>query len=122
VRQVIGKALEEGVLRKEDEAKYKNILVTMSDPVDVVATKLDGLAAAVTKEKQRQLDAREDAGYDVSRFRQRMNSVTVAPRVDAVPPPASGLVPIIAPDGQTRMIPSDQVDEAIRRGGKRAGG
>lgn len=43
VRQVIGKALEGGVLRKEDEEKYKKILPTMRDPQEVALYKLSEL-------------------------------------------------------------------------------
>jgi hypothetical protein len=71
VKQVIGKTLEGGVLRKEDEEKYKKILPTIGDPDNVVKAKLDGLEAAIKKRKMRRLDALEDSGYDVSKFRNR---------------------------------------------------
>lgn len=71
VKQVIGKTLEEGVLRKEDEAKYAKILPTISDPYPVVQAKIAGLKAAITKAKQRQLEALEDANYDVTNFKAR---------------------------------------------------
>lgn len=68
VKQVIGKALEGGVLRKEDEVKYEKILPTVADPVEIVETKLNGLESAIRQRRSTQLDALEDAGYDVSRF------------------------------------------------------
>jgi hypothetical protein len=71
VKQVIGKALEGGVLRKEDEYKYEKILPTIADTSEVVATKLAGLERAIRLRRQTQLDALEDAGYDVSRFLER---------------------------------------------------
>lgn len=71
VKQVIGKALEGGVLRKEDEVKYTKILPTIGDPPSVVETKLAGLETAIKLRRQREIDAREDAGYDVSQFRAR---------------------------------------------------
>lgn len=40
VRQVVGKALEGGVLRKEDEEKYKRILPTMQDTPEVKDAKI----------------------------------------------------------------------------------
>ncbi|UOF78698.1 hypothetical protein [Caudoviricetes sp.] len=40
VKQVIGKALEGGVLRKEDEEKYKKILPTVRDPQSVALSKI----------------------------------------------------------------------------------
>lgn len=39
-RQIVGKAMEGGVLRKEDEEKYKKILPTMQDPPEVALAKL----------------------------------------------------------------------------------
>ena len=74
VKQVIGKALEGGVLRKEDEYKYEKILPTIKDVADVVSTKLAGLESAIALRRGRSLDAFEDAGYDVARFRQRGNA------------------------------------------------
>lgn len=43
VRQVVGKALEGGVLRKEDEEKYKKILPVMTDSKEVALRKLKQL-------------------------------------------------------------------------------
>jgi hypothetical protein len=106
VKQVIGKALEGGVLRKEDERKYTKILPTIGDPPEVVAAKLDGLKDALEKRIGNKLDSLSDAGYDVSRFTQR----------------DGGTVQMIAPDGRPLNVPAAQVDEAIRRGAKRAGG
>lgn len=40
VRQTVGKALEGGVLKKEDEEKYKKILPTMTDTKEVAINKL----------------------------------------------------------------------------------
>lgn len=71
VKQVIGKALEGGVLRKEDEAKYAKILPTIGDPADVVEAKLSGLREALQLRQQRTIEALDDAGYDTSRYRQR---------------------------------------------------
>ena len=68
VKQVIGKALEGGVLRKEDELKYEKILPTISDPTALVTTKLDGLEAAIRTKRERTLESLGDAGYDVTRF------------------------------------------------------
>lgn len=82
VKQVIGKALEGGVLRKEDEAKYARILPTILDPPDVAASKLEGLRAALVQRRQTTLDALTDAGYDTSKFTQRTAG---APAVNADP-------------------------------------
>ena len=79
VKQVIGKTLEGGVLRKEDEAKYEKILPNIGDAPEVAAAKLDGLDAAVQKRMGRRLDALADANYDVSKYRVRPTT----------PPPAT---------------------------------
>lgn len=71
VKQVIGKALEGGVLRKEDELKYEKILPTLKDDQSVAESKLNGLAAAITRKRRNDLDALSDAGYDTSRFEAR---------------------------------------------------
>lgn len=83
VKQVIGKALEGGVLRKEDELKYAKILPVISDTPEIVATKLQGLEDAIAQRRTRKLDALGDAGYDVSQFMKR-GQVTDQ-RVNAVP-------------------------------------
>jgi hypothetical protein len=48
IKQTIGKALEGGVLRKEDEAKYAKILPTINDTIDVARSK-----TAMLREKLR---------------------------------------------------------------------
>lgn len=68
VKQVIGKALEGGVLRKEDEYKYVKILPTIGDPPEVAAKKLQGLRAAIEQRRQITLDNLGDAGFDTSKF------------------------------------------------------
>lgn len=88
VKQVIGKALEGGVLRKEDEYKYVKILPTIGDTPQTVSTKIQGLEAAIALRRQRTLDALADAGYDIARFTQRS---TQDAEYDYVP--GQGLVP-----------------------------
>ena len=51
VKQVIGKALEGGVLRKEDEVKYEKILPTLNDSDEVAQAKID----AITSDLERKL-------------------------------------------------------------------
>jgi hypothetical protein len=68
VKQVIGKALEGGVLRKEDEVKYEKILPTIGDPNDIVISKLGGISNAIKQRRSRTLDSLTDSGYDTSKF------------------------------------------------------
>lgn len=99
VKQVIGKALEGGVLRKEDEQKYEKILPTIKDDPALVRTKLNGLVAAIQKRQQRKLDALDSAGYDVSRF--------AAPGATSA---AGGKVTMRAPNGQTKQVDASEVE------------
>lgn len=76
VKQVIGKALEGGVLRKEDEAKYAKILPTIGDPPEVARSKMEGLRAALVQRRQTLIDALADAGYDTTKFSERKRTQT----------------------------------------------
>jgi hypothetical protein len=71
VKQIIGKGLEGGVLRKEDEYKYAKILPTISDNQEVVAGKMEGLWKALQQKRQNHLDSLSDAGYDTSKYAAR---------------------------------------------------
>lgn len=121
VKQVIGKALEGGVLRKEDEYKYEKILPTISDPPAVVETKLAGLERAIALRRTRTLESLADAGYDTGRFLDR-SPRTLGPLTPGQPAPPLGRsaapvrvnsqaerdrlppdTPYIAPDGSVRI-------------------
>ena len=52
VKQRIGKALEGGVLRKEDEEKYKKILPTIFDTQNVSDGKYEGLVSALSRDME----------------------------------------------------------------------
>lgn len=47
IRQKVGKALEGGVLRKEDEDKYKKILATLTDTPETASYKIDALISTL---------------------------------------------------------------------------
>jgi hypothetical protein len=64
-RQIIGKYLEGGVLRKEDEEKYEKMLPTLSDSPDVVATKIDNLKRLIANRQEAEKQAFSQAGYNV---------------------------------------------------------
>lgn len=87
VKQVIGKALEGGVLRKEDEAKYARILPTISDTPQVAMSKLQGLEAALIQRRSQLLEDLADAGYETGRFQERIGAPTPAPAPVAAPSP-----------------------------------
>lgn len=68
VRQVVGKALEGGVLRKEDEEKYKKILPVMTDTKEVATNKLNQLQQKLSEDLQRytELQYQYKGGIDIS--------------------------------------------------------
>lgn len=79
-KQIIGKGLEGGVLRKEDEAKYDAILLTMSDPPDVAVGKIDGLVQSLQNKRQTELENLQMAGRDVSKFLKKGEAAPTQPR------------------------------------------
>ncbi len=62
VRQVVGKALEGGVLRKEDEEKYKKILSTITDTPENALYKLQQLRTALSTNLSNYQSAQNNAG------------------------------------------------------------
>lgn len=116
VKQVIGKTLEGGVLRKEDEYKYTKILPTIADSPTVAAAKLDGLEKALVQRKQRSLDAYADAGFDTSKFAARGASSQPPQGAPAAAPRQEFVV--TTPDGQTFKFDSKAKADVFK---KRAG-
>jgi hypothetical protein len=96
VKQVIGKTLEGGVLRKEDEAKYEKILPTIGDAPAVVEAKLAGLEQAIQLRRQRFLESLSDANYDTGRYEGRGAAPQGAPASRSASPVArpSGGAPV----------------------------
>jgi hypothetical protein len=66
VRQVVGKALEGGVLRKEDEEKYKKILPTINDHPQVAKHKLKQLRKKMKSDMDIYIKTNKASGYDVN--------------------------------------------------------
>lgn len=64
-RQVIGKALEGGVLRKEDEAKYLLMLPALTDSAEIAQSKLDTLQTMLEERYNARLQYLEDTGYNI---------------------------------------------------------
>jgi len=88
--QVIGKFMEGGVLRKEDEEKYRKMLPQLQDTPEVAKKKLEGVDILLRKKYNQFLSDYGNAGYDVSRF-------STIPEVDEVknnrPPLSSFFTP-----------------------------
>lgn len=68
VKQVIGKAMEGGVLRKEDEAKYERLLPTLRDTDRLRTYKLNQLREAMEDGKRALLNSMSSAGYNTSGY------------------------------------------------------
>lgn len=68
VQQVIGKALEGGVLRKEDEVKYSKLLPNLRDTDSLRKYKLDQLREMMTEGKKSLLDNMNRSGYNTSGY------------------------------------------------------
>jgi hypothetical protein len=78
VRQTVGKALEGGVLRKEDEEKYKKILATLTDTPDTASYKIDALMGSITRDIENYKSLQQSAGrsLDVGKGLQKKGSAT----------------------------------------------
>ena len=62
VKQTVGKALEGGVLRKEDEEKYKKILATLTDTPETAAYKVDALLSSLYNDLNNYKSLQEGTG------------------------------------------------------------
>lgn len=62
VRQTVGKALEGGVLRKEDEEKYKKILATLTDTPETALYKISALKDTLNRDLESYLNAQSASG------------------------------------------------------------
>ena len=104
VRQRVGKTLEEGVLRKEDEEKYKKILATLTDVPSTAIYKVDQLLEDLTRDMDIFLDEQKSAGRRVG--------------PSAPTTPGAGGVTVKAPNGKTYRFPTQAEADAFK---KRAG-
>lgn len=76
VRQRVGKALEGGVLRKEDEEKYKKILATLTDEPTTAIYKVDQMIAEIERDIATFEDEQQRAGRRVTPPKGSNNSGT----------------------------------------------
>jgi hypothetical protein len=101
-KQILGKSLEGGVLRKEDEEKYAKILPTISDPPNVAKEKIGFLIEELKKRKDTVLEGYESGGFNVSGFRQPTTRVPVIASQDAYNKLPKG-AHYLAPDGSEKV-------------------
>ncbi len=62
IRQQVGKTLEGGVLRKEDEEKYKQILATLADTPETATYKVDALISSLQRDMENYKSLQQSAG------------------------------------------------------------
>lgn len=62
--QIVGKAMEGGVLRKEDEIKYRKMLPKLTDTLDVANYKMNQVRDMLEKNRIQRIQALVAAGYD----------------------------------------------------------
>jgi len=68
IKQIIGKALEGGVLRKEDEQKYQHIIPNETDSNPVLNEKFDNLRKILKSSRAIKINNLRRSGYDVSEY------------------------------------------------------
>jgi hypothetical protein len=86
--QTIGSYMEGGVLRKEDEIKYRKMLPQLTDTVAVAKKKLDGVRKLLAKKANKLKKDYGAAGFDVSGFENLSvgeNEQTKQPQAGEVP-------------------------------------
>lgn len=68
--QLIGKYMEGGVLRAEDEVKYRNMLPNTADTKEVALAKLAQIRTMLDQKTQGYISGFQNAGYDMSGYQQ----------------------------------------------------
>lgn len=84
VKQIIGKGLEGGVLRKEDEEKYKDILPQISDTAEVARGKLSKLKDSISQKYGTSVDVFKELGFSMDGVK------PIGPQEQATSPQAGG--------------------------------
>jgi len=108
VKQRVGKALEGGVLRKEDEEKYKRILATLNDTPETAISKVDGLIQTLESDMALFEAEQRRAG-------RKVGGTTSAP---AIPPPPGGTSGIAKPNTQAEYNALPKGTKFIGKDGK----
>lgn len=79
VRQTVGKALEGGVLRKEDEEKYKKILATLTDTPETAIYKIQALRDTLTRDIESYLSTQQASGRYTGGIQTNNQSQSISP-------------------------------------------
>jgi len=102
--QLIGKFMEGGVLRKEDEIKYQQMLPQASDTQDVALGKLNIVRNMLQNKVNQYRGDLTTSGYSVP-------GSNVTPNMST-----PGMVQMKSQSGEVIDVPSDQIQEALSMG------
>lgn len=75
--QLVGKFMEGGVLRKEDEAKYADMLPNMKDTYESAVKKMQIVKKMLLDKVQNEINAYQATGYDVSGLQKLYDQINI---------------------------------------------
>lgn len=121
--QAFGRFMEGGVLRKEDEDKYRKMFPKLGDTKEVAANKLALIQRQLINKQKSDLDALKASGYNTSGVSAGANipvgQVPSAIRNRPAPSPGLGLTANNPPAVDFNSIPDDQLLQMyLQAGGK----
>jgi hypothetical protein len=105
LQQTVGKGMEEGVLRKEDEIKYNRLLGNVGNDPKVALRNLKEVQAMVKRDVANHLANHRKAGYDTSQFSDMEKSFSTAP---AAQPAVKPKKPTLGQDQFLKLSPDEQ--------------
>lgn len=118
--QTIGKYMEGGVLRKEDEVKYEKMLPIMSDTPDVAQYKLKEVEAMLRRKHEQDVSTLKAQGWDTtglnifdSEDARAIKSNLDVQKKQTIPP---GKV-IFEYEGTQALIPYDRIEYYMKKSG-----
>ena len=136
VRQRVGRALEHGVLRKEDEEKYKRILPTIEDTPRVAAGKADIVERELARDLQVYVETQKAAGRRTGGVEKEIEKtlggdkktppppqkltdyVVNQPAPQAAPGNLTGPEPRVVPGAPAATTPKYRTGQAVSRNGE----
>lgn len=111
--QQVGRFLEGGVLRKEDEAKYEMMLPQLSDTPDVAKAKLEQVYDLVSRKQQELIKAVKEQKYSTAGFQEDFPKLSGSNRK-----PDAGKIKV-SNGSETLLIDESDLKEAEADGYKR---
>jgi len=108
-KQIVGKYLEGGVLRLEDEKKYEKILPKIGDTPEVAKAKVDQVKKLIQEKYASQTETLGQAGYDISGFSNKQNQNEIQNQLQSTPQQPQIKQP--QPAQQPEQPPSQQINQ-----------